>query len=73
VLEAISEAKISDDDVSMLVQEQVLKLEIPMDNFLLVDVPDARDELGEEFCGIAFSQVAMGEDVVEKFATGCIF
>lgn len=69
MLEAISKAKIGDDDVTVLVEEQVLKFEIPVNYFLLVDIPDARDELGEEFCGIAFSQVAMSKDVVEKFAT----
>jgi hypothetical protein len=44
-----------------------------VDDFLLVYVPDARDELRKELCSIAFSQIAMGEDVVEKFATRCIF
>lgn len=40
-----------------------------MNDFLLMDVPDTRDELGEEFCGIFFFEVAVGQDVVKELAT----
>lgn len=40
-----------------------------MNDFLLMDIPDTRDELGKEFCSIFLLEVAVGQDVVEKLAT----
>lgn len=38
-----------------------------MNNLLLVDIPDSGNELGEEFTGIAFPEVSVGENMVEEF------
>jgi hypothetical protein len=54
VLEPVRKAEVGNNDVTVPVQEQVLELEIAMDNLLLMDIPDSRDELGEEFSCIAF-------------------
>lgn len=68
MLKAVGKAKVRDDDIPVTVKEQVLELEVPMNDFLLVDVPDAGDELGEQLASIFLSQVAMGEDMVEQLA-----
>ncbi len=70
---AVGEAEISDDDIAMAVEQQILELEVPMNDFLLVDVPDARDELREELAGILLPQVAVGEDVIKQLASGGVF
>lgn len=41
MLEAIGKAKIGNDDIAMSIKEKILELEIAVDDFLLVDVPDA--------------------------------
>jgi hypothetical protein len=69
VFETIRKAEISDDNVAVTIEEKVFKLEITMDDFLLVDIPDTGYELREKFCGISFPQIAVGKDMVEKFAT----
>jgi hypothetical protein len=73
VFEAIGEPEIGDDDVAVAVEEEVLEFEVAVDDFFLVDVPDTGEELGEEFCGVFFFEVAVGEDVVEEFAAGGVF
>jgi hypothetical protein len=67
VLEPIGEPEIRDDDVSVLVQEEVLELEVAMDNVFLMEVVYAGDELSEQLGGVLFLEVAMSEDVVEQF------
>lgn len=47
MLEAIGKTEISDDNVSMLVQEQILQFEVSMNDLFLVDVPYPRYKLGE--------------------------
>jgi hypothetical protein len=44
-----------------------------VDDLLFVNVPDAGNELGEEFGGVFFLQVAVSKDVVEELATRGIF
>ena len=72
VLETVCKTKISDDDVAVAVEEEVFELEVAVDNFLLVNVPDAGDELRKEFCGVTLAQIAMGEDMVKELATGSV-
>lgn len=67
VLEAVGKSKICDNNVSMTVKEKVLEFEVTMDDFLLVNVPNARDELGEELCSISLTEMAVGENVIKKF------
>lgn len=47
MFEAIGEAKIGDDNIALTVKKKVFKLEISMNDFLLMDVPDTREQLGE--------------------------
>lgn len=72
MLETVCKAKVCDDDIPVAIKEKVLELEITVDDFLLVDVPDTRDELGKELCGVFFLEVAMGKNVVEELASGGI-
>ena len=72
MLESVRESEIRDDNIPVAIQEEVLQLEIPMDDFLFVDVPDAGDELREELAGVLFIEIAVREDVVEELATGCV-
>ena len=68
VLEAISEAEVGDDDVAVAVQEEIFELEVAVDDFTLMNVPNAGDELGEKTACILFFEEAMGENVIEQFA-----
>jgi hypothetical protein len=73
VFEAIGEPEVGDDHVPMSIEQQVLELQVAMDDFLLVDVPDAGYELGEELGGVALAEVAVSEDVVEQLAPRRVF
>jgi hypothetical protein len=73
VLEAVCETEIRDDDVPVFIEKQVLQFKVPMNNFLLVDVPNSRDELRKQFGCVSFTQVPVGQDVVEELATGRVF
>ena len=59
MLESVCESEIGDDDISMAVEEQVFEFEVAMDDFLLVDVPYARDELRKQLGSILFFEVAV--------------
>lgn len=72
MLEAIGETEVRDDNIPMTVEQQILKLQVAVDDFLLMDVPDARNELREEFAGILLPQIAMGEDMIKQLAAGRI-
>jgi hypothetical protein len=69
VFEPIGETEVRDYHVSMPIEEEVFEFEVAVDDLFLVNVPDARDELTEEFARILLLQVAVGEDVVEEFTT----
>lgn len=73
MFETVGKTEICDNDVPVTIEEEVFEFEITVNDFLLMDVPDTRYELGEEFSGIFFLEVTMGEDVVEELATGGIF
>jgi hypothetical protein len=68
VVEPVGKAKVGDDDVAVLVEEEVLELEVAVDNVLLVEIVDARDELRKELLRISLLEIAVGEDVVEQLA-----
>ena len=68
MFEAIGKAKVCDDDVPVAIEEEVFEFEVAVDDFLLVDVPDTGDELGEELGCVFFLEVAMGKNVVEELA-----
>ena len=69
MLETIGKAKVGDDDVAMAVKEEILELEISVNDLLLMNIPYAGNELREEFGSVAFTQIAMGKDVVEEFTS----
>jgi len=73
MLEAVGEPKVGHDHVPVSVEEQILEFEVTMDDLFLMKVPDGRDKLSEQLAGIAFFEVAVGEDVIEEFAAGGIF
>ena len=73
MLEAVGEPKVGHDHVPVSVEEQILEFEVTMDDLFLMKVPDSRNELGKQLAGVAFLEVAVGEDVIEEFATGGIF
>ena len=41
MFESVCKSEIGDDDVSMAVEKEVFEFEVVMDNFVLVDVPNA--------------------------------
>jgi hypothetical protein len=47
VFEAIGETEISDDNITVTVEEKIFEFEIAVNNFALMDVPYTGDELGE--------------------------
>ena len=47
VVTAVGKAEIGNADVSVLVEQQVLELEITVDNVFLVEVVDTRNQLSE--------------------------
>ena len=51
-----------------MIEQQVLRLEIPMNNSQLVEVLDAADDLLEEFAGFGFLELLLFHDVVEELA-----
>jgi len=65
MFEPVGESKVGDDDVSVAVEEEILELQITMNDFLLMDVPDTRDELGEKLGCIFFAQISMRENMIE--------
>ena len=67
VFEPIGETEVRDYHVPVSVKEEVFEFEVTVDNLLLVNVPDARDELAKEFARILLLQIAVGEDMVEEF------
>ena len=73
MFEPICETKVCYYHVPVSIEEEVFEFEVTVDDLLLVDVPDTRDELSEELAGILFLQVAVGQDMVEKFATRRVF
>lgn len=68
MIEPVGKAKVGDDDVAVLVEEEVLELEVAVDNVLLVEIVDAGDELRKELLRVSLLQIAIGEDVVEQLA-----
>jgi len=69
VFEPIGETEVRDYHIPMPIEEEVFEFEVTMDDLFLVNVPDARDELTEEFACVLLLQVAVGKDMVEEFAT----
>ena len=69
MFESVGETKVRDYHVPVSVEEEVFEFEVTVDDLFLVNVPDARDELTEEFARILLLEVAVGEDVVEEFTT----
>jgi len=59
MFESVCESEIGDDDVSMAVEQEVFEFEVAMDDFLLVDVPYTRNELGKKLGSILFFEVAV--------------
>lgn len=47
-VKCVGKAKVSDNDVSVAIQEQVFQLKVTMDDALLVEVANSGDQLGEE-------------------------
>ena len=73
MLESVCEAEVGDDNVTIAVQQQVLQLQITVDNLLGMQVGHAGYELRKELGSILLAKVSMSENVIEEFASGCIF
>jgi len=69
VFELVGEAQARDHYISLTIKEKAPKREVAMNGLFLVNVPDARDELTEEFTRILLLQVPPGKDVIGEFAT----
>ena len=65
-VEGVGEPKVSDDDILVAVEQQVLELQISVNNASLVQVADTGDKLGEQLTRRAVLQIAVVEDVVEQ-------
>jgi len=68
IVEPVRKPEIGDNDLPVPVEEEVLELQVPMDDLLLVEVGDAGDELGEELAGHVLPEVLVCEDVLEELA-----
>lgn len=73
MFETVGKAKIRDYNIAVAVKEKVFEFQISVDDFLLVNVPNTRNELGEELCSISFFEISVCKDVVEEFSTRSIF
>lgn len=71
-VEIVGETKIGNDNVAVSIEQQVLQLQVTMYDSFLVEVPDARYELGEKSTGSVVLEVSMVQDVVEQLPTGSI-
>ena len=69
MFEPIGETKVCYYHVSVSIKEEVFEFQVAVDDLFLVDVPDAGDELTEEFARIFLLQVAVSQDMVEEFTT----
>jgi len=69
VLDFIGEAKISDFNIEIIIEEHVLRFQIAMDNLEAMRVFDARNELLEEAPCLMFWHTAICHNVIEKLAT----
>ena len=67
MLETIGETEISDDNITITVKEKIFKFEITVNEFLLVDVPYTRDELGKEAASVLFFEETIGKNVIKQF------
>jgi hypothetical protein len=70
ICEVVRETKVSDDDVAIPVQQEILQFQIAVNNLLLVQVVDTRDELSKESAGITVLEVLVCQDVIEEL-TAC--
>ena len=73
MFKTIGKAKIRNDNIAVAVEEEVFEFQVSVDNFLLVDVPDTGNELGEELCSISFFKIAVGENMVKEFSARGVF
>ena len=73
MLKLVGKSEIGNDHISVSVEEQILQLEVAMDNFLLVDVPNTGDELRKQLRCVPFAKITMGQDVVEEFSSRRVF
>nr|KAF6319673.1 hypothetical protein mMyoMyo1_008412 [Myotis myotis] len=65
---ALGEAEVGQLDVEVLVEEQVLALEVPVDDVQVVAVLDGQGELVELLASIVFAQGSPAFDEVEEVA-----
>jgi hypothetical protein len=73
MLKAVGKPKVGHNHVPVSVEEQIFEFEVTVDDLFLMEVPDGRNELSKQLAGVAFFEVAVGEDVIEEFAAGGIF
>lgn len=64
----VAESEVHDLQRPIVVDQQVLRLEVPVADAELVDVVDARDELLEVLAGLLFLQPLVLHDLVEELA-----
>ncbi len=64
----IAEPKVSDLDIAVGVQQQVLWLQIPVDHHVAVAVLHARNDLLEELAGLILPEPAFLYNVVKKLS-----
>eukprot|EP00968_Pinguiococcus_pyrenoidosus_P008168 scaffold576_cov260-Pinguiococcus_pyrenoidosus.AAC.32 len=66
VLHEVAEAEVGDLDVVVRIEQQVLRLEVPMHDVVKVAVLHATDDLLHELSRLVRLQTALGNNVVEK-------
>ena len=69
ILLYLAESKISQSKVSVLIYQDVFRLQITMHNVIGVAIVDARENLFHEARGIILSELASGYDFIEQFTT----
>ena len=69
----VGQPEIRDLDIEVLIQQQILRLKIPVNDVVTVAIFHAGDDLLEEPPGVVLLQLAVLNDVVEEFSAGDVF
>ncbi len=72
-LVGIAQAKVHDLDVVIVVEQEILRLQVPVNNVKLVEVFDSRDDLSEELSGRHFGYTLPLDYVLEQLSSLCEF
>ncbi len=69
-VKCVRKSEVGNNDIAVPIQKQVLKLQIAMDDALLMEVSNTRYELSEQTtCGVVL-KITVVENVIKELAAG---